>query len=204
MNRAARKKLVKSSKKTTKTARRKQPNPRKKQEKSPAEKWRKTAIQPALADGPRDPKQPLWAPEGVDLNFVPIEIQQSINEIIKPIYEQFVVNAADGLERSLGLTLAHLLWLEVLDQFDLKREYTRIDAVLGIAPDRQQQIAQHLRLIDSKVRIGYFLLRLRELRQRLASGTPPVPREGSSQLSPAHSQFLIPNTAAIPSQKDEN
>ncbi|MBN2580559.1 MAG: hypothetical protein JXB10_16360 [Pirellulales bacterium] len=125
--------------------------------------------QPALADGPRDPKQPLWAPEGRDLDFVPIEIQQAADEIIKPIYEQFVVNAPEGLEKSLGLTLCHLLWLEVLDQFDLKREYTRLDAVLGLGKNRESIIAQHIRLIDSKVRIGYFLVRLRELRKRLAA-----------------------------------
>jgi hypothetical protein len=192
MKRADRKKPQKCTQKSTKIARRKRPKTLEIRENPYAEKWRKTGAQPALADGPRDRAQPLWAPEGVDLDFVPVEIQQSVNEIIKPVYEQFVVTAPDGLERSLGLTLCHLLWLEVLDQFDLKREYTKIDSVLAMEKDRGRIIDQHLRLIDSKVRIGYFLVRLRELRKRLANSQPD-PVLDIQPLIP-NPQSLIPDS----------
>ncbi len=78
---------------------------------------------------PRPRNLPLWVPEGVDLQFVPAEVQQAVGELVQPLYDQFVVGAADGLEKSLGVTITHLLWLEILEQFDIKREYTQVEAV---------------------------------------------------------------------------
>jgi hypothetical protein len=111
---------------------------------------------------------PVWAPKGVDLDVVPTEIQQVVAELIQPIYDQCVTNASDCLEKSLGITITHLLWLEILEQFDIKREYTQIEAVLQITHNRTGMIESHLRLINTKLRIGYFLLRLKEVRQHLA------------------------------------
>lgn len=127
---------------------------------------------------PTDRQRPLWVPEGLDLQFVPAEVQQAVAELIEPMYRQFVIGAADGLERSIGVSLTHLLWLEILEQFDLKREYTQIDAVLNLAGNRHDRIDQHLRLVESKVRVGYFLMRIRELHEQAAarsSGALPCP-----------------------------
>ena len=128
--------------------------------------------------------RPLWVPEGVDLDFVPEEVRQAIGEVVQPVYERFVLGADDPLEMSLGVTIAHLLWLEVLQQFDLKREYTQITAVLKLSDDRSGVIEQHLRIIYSKVKVGYLLARLRELRHKLredsedAASLPEAPLEG--------------------------
>lgn len=111
---------------------------------------------------------PLWVPEGVDLDFVPAEVQQAVGELVQPLYDQFVIGAADGLEKSLGVTISHLLWLEILEQFDIKREYTQVEAVLNLAGNRSEMIDRHLRLIDSKLRVGYFLVRIREMRKRIS------------------------------------
>jgi hypothetical protein len=119
-------------------------------------------------------------PEGVDLQFVPAEVQQAARELVQPLYDQFVVGAADGLEKSLGVTIAHLLWLEILEQFDIKREYTQVEAVLNLAGNRAEMIDRHLRLIDSKLRVGYFLVRISEMRKRIAEQAkigPPVVSE---------------------------
>jgi len=118
---------------------------------------------------------PIWAPDGVDLKVVPPEIRQAIAQLIQPIYEQFVVNASDGLEKSLGITITHLLWLEILEQLDIKREYVQIEAVLHITHNRPEMIDRHLRLLDSKLRFGYFLLRIKELQQRLAAVKTQLP-----------------------------
>jgi hypothetical protein len=133
--------------------------------KSPPAKQRK---QECLSPLPRPQNLPLWAPDGVDLKVVPLEVRQAITELIQPIYEQYVVNASDGMEKSLGITIVHLLWLEILEQFDIKSEYLQIEAVLHISHNRPEKIDRHLRLIDSKLRVGYFLLRIKELRTRLA------------------------------------
>ena len=98
--------------------------------------------------------------------MVPAEVRQAVVEVIQPIYERIVLAADDPLEKSLGVTIAHLLWLEVLQQFDLKREYVQYSAVLGLSENRSAMIEQHLRIIYSKVKVGYFLARIRELRQK--------------------------------------
>jgi hypothetical protein len=123
---------------------------------------------------------PLWAPGGVDLKIVPSEVQQAARQLIQPLYNQFVLNSSDPLEKSLGVTISHLLWLEILEQFDMKREYTQVNAVLNLPGDRHETIDRHLRLIDSKLRVGYFLTRIREQQKRLAQ-ISPLPL-----LAPAH------------------
>ena len=110
-------------------------------------------------------------PDDDTLEFVSPEVRQAIAEVVQPVYERFVLAVEDPLEKSLGLTVAHLVWLEVLQQFDLKREYTQVLAVLGLPDDRGAAIDQHLRIIDSKVKLGYLLIRLRELRRRWPEGS---------------------------------
>jgi hypothetical protein len=128
---------------------------------------------------------PLWVPEGVDLKYVPEEVRQAIAEVVEPVYERFVLGVDDPLEKSLGVTVAHLLWLEVLQQFDLKRQYTQVSAVLGLPEDREGVIDQHLRIIHSKVKVGYLLARLREFRQK---GHPRPPDEPSLPGPPGAGQ----------------
>jgi hypothetical protein len=143
----------------------------------------------------RDPALPLWTPAGIELSRVPAEVQQAAREIVQPVCEQFVLHAADGLEKSLGATIAHLLWLEILEQFDMKREYVNIDSVLNLPGNRQDVIAQHLRLIEAKVRVGYFLVRIRELRQR-AAAVRQAELQGGGQLHLSEGQLQIAAASA--------
>jgi hypothetical protein len=122
---------------------------------------------------PRPKDAPVWSPQGADLDLVPPEIRQAITELIQPLYEQYVLHAKDALEKSLGASMAHLLWLEVLDQFDIRREYIQFDAVINMTMNRPAMIERHLRLLGSKLQIGYFLLRVKELRTRLAQHPHP-------------------------------
>ena len=115
----------------------------------------------------------MWTPQGEDLKFVPPEVKQAIVDLIEPIYRQTVLGAADPLEKSLGVSLTHLLWLEILDQFDIKKEYVAIELRLEINGNRQDAIAHHLRLLESKIRIGQFLLHWREFCERMALRAPP-------------------------------
>jgi hypothetical protein len=117
---------------------------------------------------------PVWAPDGVDLKFVPDEVRRAVADVVQPAYEQLVLDVDDPLEKTIGVTVSHLLWLEILQQADLKREYTKITAVLGLSDDHHAAIDQHLRIIDAKVKLGYLLARLRDQR-RLAPDHPPAP-----------------------------
>jgi hypothetical protein len=156
----------------------------------------------SIPSKPRPQNLPLWAPDGVDLEVVPPKIQQAVSELIQPIYEQFVINASDGLEKSLGITITHLLWLEILEQFDIKREYVQVEAVLNISHNRPEMIDRHLRLIDSKLRIGYFLVRIKELRSRLADQAQLQPQLFTDPPPAAASAVLrqLPNSENPPPQ----
>ncbi len=130
---------------------------------------------------------PMWIPKGAEFKRIPPEVQAAVSETIQPAYEQLVLRANHPLDRSLGHTLVHLLWLEVLEQYDLGQEYLALHAALGIPGSRGHVIDQHLRLIDSKLRVGYFLHRIREIRRRNAElrRSPPPRAEVDSLEKPA-------------------
>ena len=144
-----------------------------------AAKKARTRKKPEQNPAPAEPRPngaPPWTPHGVDLNLVPTEVREAIAELIQPVYEQYVLRATDALEKSLGASIAHLLWLEVLDQFDIRREYIKFDAVMDMTMNRPAMIERHLRLLGSKLQMGYFLIRIKELRTRLAQqpDRPPL------------------------------
>jgi hypothetical protein len=139
---------------------------------------------PAIADGPRIPGQPLWMPEGLDLDNLPVEIRQAAEEIVKPAYEQLVLRADPGLQRSLGASLVHLLWLEILDQFDIKHEYSTACLTLDRPVERRRSVEHHVRLLDAKLRQGRFLLRLEESRRAAAKTRLPRESQGMSSIDP--------------------
>ncbi len=109
--------------------------------------------------------RPAWAPESVDLDKVPEPVRQAVAEIIEPAYRQMVAEAEDPIERSIGLTVVHLMWLEVLDQHEAKHEYLTT-ASLNLPQDRFAAIDQHLRMLHTKVKVGSFVIQLREMRRR--------------------------------------
>jgi hypothetical protein len=100
------------------------------------------------------------------LDIIPAELRDAVVQIVNPAYRQFVLEASDALERMIGFSLVYLLWLEILEQFEMRREYQDVTAVLGLAAGTTGAISDHLRLIDSKLKAGNFLVRLRELRHR--------------------------------------
>jgi hypothetical protein len=130
----------------------------------------------------RDPNLPLWLPDDCDLERMPVEVRQAVAEIVQPAYAEMVQNAASGMEKSLGASIVHLLWLEILDQYDIKQDYTNNVLTLGLPSNRKDAITQYIRLIDAKLRVGNFMVRLRELllRERKYS---PLPLAGTTEWS---------------------
>jgi hypothetical protein len=110
--------------------------------------------------------RPLFVPRNVDFNALAPELQTAITAVINPAYRELVLGAPEGLEKSTGLSIVYLLWLEVLEQQRLAETWQTADDG-GMSPtDRAEQIARHLRLVLAKVKVSSFLLRLRESRQR--------------------------------------
>lgn len=130
----------------------------------PAKKRRPaTELVPSLPPIP----PPRWVPPGVQFDMLERSMQLALVEVVEPLYEELVLQVSDPLERSTGLTIVHIVWLEIVDQHEMGRDYSQISAVLGIAsPERSDMIAQHLRIVDSKVRTGQFLMQIRQFQAR--------------------------------------
>jgi hypothetical protein len=92
------------------------------------------------------PARPYWIPEQTDLEALPPAVQLAITNVVNRAYQELVLGAADALERSAGATDVHLLWLELLHQFELGNQLkNRLRPNYGFAA-RADTIAQHLRL----------------------------------------------------------
>lgn len=106
--------------------------------------------------------RPFWVPSGVDWDGLPAELQAAITAILVPVYKDLVLSAQEGLERATGLTLAHLVWLEILDQIQLNRLVLDADSSGDGGEERDLAIAKHLRLVQAKVKTSGLLLRVQE------------------------------------------
>jgi hypothetical protein len=106
-------------------------------------------------------------PDGTEWEALPPELRQATDEIVEPAYKQLVLQVPPGLERSLGVSLVHLLWLEILDQFDIKRDSAESAMFFGKRGANSSSIDHHIRLLDAKLRHGRFMLRLEEFRREM-------------------------------------
>ena len=121
-----------------------------------------------------DPNLPHWLPVGDDWDGLPKSIRQAVPQILAPAYRRFVVKAPGELERSFGLTLVHLMWLELCDQakFGAATDPNSLDAVLGNA---EQLTERHLHLVSAKCQTAELLVKLRLLSETSEAG--PLRRE---------------------------
>lgn len=112
--------------------------------------------------GPR----PFWVPEGVDFDRLPQQLRTAIFDIVDPIYQSLVLEAQDALQKSAGLTVVSLAWLEILDQIRLGEELRDPDTAIQCSAEREKLIARHLRLAGAKIKAASFLLRIHEFRNK--------------------------------------
>jgi hypothetical protein len=92
-------------------------------------------------------------------------MRNAIVAIVNPTYEELVVNPESGLERSTGLTVVHLLWLEIMDQIELGSDLTRGQCAAR-SEERSKLIDAHLRLVGAKGKGAAILIRLSDFRQK--------------------------------------
>lgn len=114
----------------------------------------------------------------MELDEWPPELRANVISIINPEYRQFVLLAKPGLERSIGITLVHLLWLEILDQIEIARhkEPTAdpfsdplLQKPVSRFESRRPMIEHYLRLVHAKIKVSDFLLRLEKFKTKLQS-----------------------------------
>ncbi len=111
--------------------------------------------------------RPYFIPAAVDFKALPAEVRTALIEVIGPAYKTLVVHADSVLERIAGVTLVFHLTLEILDQFQLGRDFA--EAVVGKFADldkRAKQISRHLKLISSKQTQMDFLFKVRNAKAK--------------------------------------
>lgn len=121
-----------------------------------------------------DAPRPFWIPDGVNFDSLPAELKIAITGIVDPAYNELVLSAASGLEQSTGLTIVHLLWLEILDQIQLGKGFAENSDEPDAFKHREKKIACSLRLVGAKIKTSNFLLRIHDFRQKWGA-FPAVP-----------------------------
>lgn len=117
--------------------------------------------------------RPFWMPPGADLEELPEGLRAVIEGVLSPAYEKLVLGAQPGLEQSTGITVVGMLWLELLEYFELGR-HSSSEAPIPTQEEREESMARLLRVAGAKLKASEFLLRLAEAQRRWAkeSGLP--------------------------------
>ena len=152
------------------------------QPKSPAER-----LPQPPADGlPDEEDLPPWLPTGQKWQELPQEIRRAVPRLLTPAYRQFVLEAPDELQRSVGLTLVHLLWLELCNQTRVAEVVADRTCLTAVLNDPEDMIDQHLNLVAAKGQTTELLVKLRLVGEALArtatAGPPGLPPGARSPL----------------------
>lgn len=124
-----------------------------------------------------------FIPAGLDMSTLPVELEAGLREIMQPAYRELVQNAADALDRSGGLTVVHLLWLELLQQCRMA------GTVTDLSPNCDE-VALHnsinrlLRLASAKERATAFLFKIRAFGRQLKNDRAPRRGRVTKQVRP--------------------
>ena len=106
-------------------------------------------------------------------------MQSAITGIINPAYQELVLSASPGLEQATGMTIVHLVWLELLDQIELGRDFAASlqspsATMQQHSEEHEQCIARLLRTVGAKAKQSLVLFRLQEFKVKWGS-FPPAP-----------------------------
>ncbi len=123
------------------------------------------------------PVRPYFIPPGIDFEALPEPVRVALQAVVGPAYNDLVLGVEGPLERSAGVTLAFLLALEVLDQFQIGQQlnFTADPTAVGAA-ERDRLISRYLKLVGAKQHAERFLLRIHDLRARndAAASSRPI------------------------------
>jgi hypothetical protein len=114
---------------------------------------------------PEDPK-PYFIPPGMQFDKLPPELQAAIRAIVDPNYEEMVLKAEAGVERSAGMSVSFLEYLEVLCQMELSHSLAELDSDFRLSREQHEKIGKCLRLKAAKDNGLKLIQRMREFRAR--------------------------------------
>ena len=120
--------------------------------------------------------RPYFIPDGVDWDALPESHRVAITTIIEPVYNEYVVQAKDALERSSGSSIASCLLMELLDQLDLGGMLVGGQDTEDAAKDRDRLFSRLSRSMATKQKLTDGLMRLRNQKMKMANMDPFVAR----------------------------
>jgi len=126
-----------------------------------------------------DPTVPPWLPAASRWAELPQGLRDAVPRVIIPAYRRFVLEESGELERSVGLTLVHLLWLELCGQVRLADVAGNPESLDAILNDPERMIDRHLHLASVKCQSVELLMNLRIVNHSLQH--PPAPQEDELQ-----------------------
>jgi hypothetical protein len=121
------------------------------------------------------PDAPYWLPMGKRWQGLPENTRQAALRLIVPAYRRIVLEARDELERSVGVTLVHLMWLEVCGQIQLGVITADPQSLEAVLSDPEQLIDRHLRLTTIKCQTAELLMKLRIVTALPRDSASPLP-----------------------------
>jgi hypothetical protein len=153
---------------------------------------------------------PYWIPAGADFHAWPDDLQRAVVDLVNPSYFELVSRAQAGIARTIGLSIVHLMWLEIIDHMNLagdalpltspsatpsvEQVLAALEATSAPRPglSRDELIERHLRLVGAKLKACTLLTALREFKAqwpRVDSGQDErgQHRGGDDLDRPAHS-----------------
>jgi hypothetical protein len=160
---------------------------------------RRSLPAPPVAAPPADADAlPHWLPTGDRWNDLPEAVRLAVPRLVLPAYRQFVLDAPDELQRSIGLTLVHLLWLELCDQARLTEVVANPTCLAAVLNNPEQMIDRHLNLVAAKSQTSELLVKLRLVTEALARSPAPSLPGGQTFLS-VPSVPSVPSISSVPS-----
>ena len=150
---------------------------------------------PLPSEPPHGPRPPWLEFDQVDLTFLPAEAYRMIGLIIEPAWRDLVLRARGPVERAVGLSMVHLLWLEILIQVGQMRNYRGGEMVIGLMVDTAG-IEHTLKLITAKTKLVNACIRLEEFRLANGRGVFEPEAERTCPCEAAASPAAVPEQSA--------
>lgn len=133
-----------------------------------------------MSESDNDRVRPFFIPSGEKFERLPEAERAFISAVLEPTYREMVLEADSAIERSQGVTVTHLLWLEAQAQIELGRSRPEVEEPSA----RQAKIHQLLRIADSKSKATAVYLRVQDFRAKygyfpaLSDPHKPAPMRG--------------------------
>lgn len=116
--------------------------------------------------------RPYFVPENIDWDALPESHRVAITTVVQPVYEEYVVQATDALERSAGSSITSCLVMELLDQLDVGGLLGGTEDAKDDRQTRERLFSRLLRTTTVKQKLTDGLMRLRSQRLKIATMDP--------------------------------